>query len=158
MLHLTVGLVAHHGAPAIDLLESGRDRTRTVAGRLTAPALERLLPRDAPSPLVILDVTAPPAAHEVATQLLLRNWFAAELVAAGNVRALLATGLAQYGLQVQLYDQLIGALRRGCQVGEIIRCLRALGKGGGDVEAVTFGASALFARRPSLRFPYPSGP
>lgn len=159
VLHLTVGLVDHHGVPAIDLLESARPKARaSITGRLTATAFERLIPRDAPSPLVIIDVPAPPAPHEIATQLLLRNWFAAELMAVGNVRALVATGLAQYGLQVELYEELIGGLRRGCEVGELVRRLQALGRSGEALEAMTFGATALFARRPSIRFPHPAAP
>jgi hypothetical protein len=156
VLHLTVGLVDHHGAPAIDLLEGVRGRAgAAIAGRLTATAFERLIPRDVPSPLVVIDVPAPPAAHEVATQLLLRNWFAAELIAVGNCRALVATGLAQYAPQAELYDELIGGLRRGCEVGELVRRIQALGRERARIETMAFAATALFARRPSIRFPHP---
>jgi hypothetical protein len=76
-------------------------------------------------------------------------------MAVGNVRALIATGLAQYALQTQLYEELIGGLRRGSEVGELVARLQRLGHGGDPVEAVPFAATALFARRPSIRFPHP---
>ena len=158
ILHLTVGLVDHHGVPAIDLLGSTRIRGRPSAtGRLTPAALDRVIPQYLPSPLLILDVTAPLAVQEMATQLLLRNWFAAELMALGNVRALLATGLGNYGLRVALYEEIIGSLQTGEEVGEVAHRLQSLGGGEDPSARMALSATALFARRPSVRFPHPDG-
>lgn len=158
ILHLTVGMVEHHGAPAVDLVEAARSKGRaTTTGRLTATALERLIPRDLPTPLVIVDVTAPSTRHEASTQLLLRNWFAAEVMALGGVRALIATGLGQYSRRERLYTELIDALGSGSTVGEITRGVQRLGLGGSSLDGLTFSATALFVRTPSVRFPRPAG-
>jgi hypothetical protein len=85
-------------------------------------------------------------------QLLLRNAFAAELVAVGTVRAVLATGLAGYVRQRRLYDKLIRALAEGPEIGELARGLQA--SAGPDFEdRLAFAATALFARTPWVRFP-----
>jgi hypothetical protein len=155
ILHLNVGLVDHHGTPAIDLLGSPGVRGRAAAGRLTGPAMDHLIPRDLPAPLVVLDVTAPKSRRETAAQLLLRNAFAAELAAVGTVRAVLATGLARYGRQQRLYRALAGALRDGLDVYDVAAAVRALATDPQLDDALAFTATALFSRAPSVRFPAP---
>ncbi len=155
IVHLTLGLVNHLGTAAIDLLAVARTKGRPVsAGRLTGLALDALIPRNVPSPLVILDAAAPKSRRESVTQLLLRNAFAADLVSAGNVRALIATGLAQYARRRELYETLIRALAEGREVGDIVRCVQDADAGPQDFErTLAFTATALFARTPDTRFP-----
>jgi hypothetical protein len=147
VLHLNVGLVDHHGVPALDLLGG-------IVGRVTGTAFDALLPRHVPAPLVVVDAPAPPSRGEALTQLRLRNGFAAELTAVGTARAVLATGLARYGRQQRLYDALVGALARGEDVHTVASAVRA-GAGDGVEDALAFTACALFARTPHERFPAP---
>jgi hypothetical protein len=158
IVHMTVGLVDHHGTAALDLLAAPRTKGRpSAAVRLTATTLGWLIPRELPAPLVIVDVPAPPGKHEGVKQLLLRNAFAAEAMAVGTVRALLATGLARYGRQHRLYETLVGGLAAGCDVGELAAAVRRLaGETDALDDALAFCATALFARTPGLRFPAPS--
>lgn len=160
ILHLNVGLVATHGSPAVDVLAlptpKGRPLTR---GRLTATALDRLIPRNLPAPLVLLDVPAPKGRREAVRQLLLRNVFAAELSAVGTAPAILATGLAADERQRALYATVIGALRVGRDVGDVRAAIAALADVGSEpalADRLAFTAAALFARRPSIRFPAPA--
>ena len=160
ILHLNVGLVEHHGNPAIDVIAAPPIRGRpALTGRITATALDRLVPRSMPSPLIVVDATAPKSRREMASQLLLRNAFAAELAAIGNVRALLATGLAQYSRQERLYDALIDALRDGGDVYDVAQSIRSLADSSSDMtfeDVAAYTATALFARSPSVRFPTPA--
>jgi peptidoglycan hydrolase-like protein with peptidoglycan-binding domain len=117
VLHIRAPVTDHHGTPAVDL-----------PTRLTGIALDRLIPRDLPTPLVVLDVPAP--------QLLLRNAFAAELSAVGTVRAILATSRMA---------TLAAALREDSDIYDVTRAIRAHDEP----------QAALFARTPSVRFPMP---
>ena len=142
VIHLDAGFAVHHGVPALDL--RGR-------GRLTATALDRLIPRDVPAPLVVLDPPAPRTAHETAVELLLRNSFAAELAAVSGVRAVLAAGLVHGGRRERQRVALAGALREGRDVHDVARALREPALD----DTLGFVAAALFARTPSVRFPAP---
>jgi hypothetical protein len=159
ILHVNAGLVDHHGTPAIDLLAvAGSKGGPAGSGRHTGTALDGVIPRNLPAPLVVLDVTAPRSRHEAAAQLLLRNAFAAELAGVGTVRAVVATGLARYHRQERLYDALIGALRDGRTVHDVTEAVRALAGEAHEPtleDAFAFTATALFARTPSVRFPAP---
>ncbi len=119
VLHIRASLTDHHGTPALDL-----------PARLTGPGLDRCLPRDLPSPLVVLDV---PDEH-----LLLGNVFATQLSAVGTVRAILVTSHT---------GALPAALESGGDIVDVTRAIRAHG------QALT----ALFARTAAIRFPAPAG-
>jgi peptidoglycan hydrolase-like protein with peptidoglycan-binding domain len=157
IVHLTIGMVDHHGTAAVDLLAAPPTRGRPSYGaRLTATMLGSLIPRELPSPLVIVDVPAPPGGHEAVKQLLLRNAFSAEAMAVGTIRALLATGLARYGRQQRLYEVLVGKLKEGGEVGELARAVQRLATGHDSLDGLlAFSATALFARTPDVRFPAP---
>ena len=157
ILHLNVGLVDHHGTAAIDLSASPAPKPRrALAGRLSGIAFHRLIPRDLPTPLVVLDVPGPQAAHETVTQMLLRNAFAAELASLGVVRTILATGLARYAEQRRLYDTLVDALAEGVDVYEVVSRIRRIADAGGRAaHSLPFSSAALFTRRPTLRYPAP---
>ncbi|WNG45286.1 tetratricopeptide repeat protein [Archangium minus] len=93
---------------------------------LTPSRLDRMLKRfhQPPHPvLVVLDVVSRPGETERATQLFLRNAFAAELFSLGSVAAVLGTGLEQF--QDGLDSALIQALLEGASVGEMARRLRS---------------------------------
>ena len=152
ILHLNLGLVDHHGTPAIDLAPYAGLKGRSAAGgRLTGTALDSLLPSRGLSPLVILDATAPQSRRELVTQLLLRNAFAGELVSCANVRAALAVGLRHYKFQKELTETLVTVLARGGTMRDLLRETHAVGEG----KDGPFLPPALFARHPDLRFPAP---
>jgi hypothetical protein len=117
--------------------------------RLSSSALDHVFRGMMPKPIVILDLPATPSDSEALTQLFLRNAFAGELLALGNVEAVIATGLARYGAQEPIYSSLISGLARGTPLGEITTAIRRIGSDSrGDVgEALAFTAVALFARR-----------
>jgi cellulose synthase operon protein C len=116
---------------------------------LGSSALDHALRGIAPKPIVILDIPAPPSDTEAVTQLFLRNAFAGDLLALGNVEAVIGTGLARYRAQEPLYHTIVDGLGGGKELGEIATAIRRLGSDGGqDIErALAFDAVALFARR-----------
>lgn len=104
----------------------GSGRVQGTSHLLTPSRLDRMLKRfhQLPHPvLVVLDVVGRPGETERATQLFLRNAFAAELFSLGSVAAVLGTGLRQ--LQDGLGSTLIRSLLEGASVGEIARRLRS---------------------------------
>jgi|GEM_PF-6098287 len=86
--------------------------------------LKRYVRRDLPV-LVVLDVVGRSGNTELATQLFLRNAFAAELFSLGGVAAVLGTGLGGVQEQRYLSAELVNALNEGASVGELACRLRA---------------------------------
>ncbi len=83
-----------------------------------------------PSPLVVLDVPAPPVTGERLRQLFLRNAFAAEWTNSNSAppAAILGTGLGGRELQDELVTLLIGLLRDARPVGAMAREIQAHAK------------------------------
>jgi hypothetical protein len=79
------------------VVERGRSLQLDLPIRTSVPGSEYLaeLFKEGSRPIVILDSPRPMEDVETAQQLLLRNRFAADLVATGRVRAVLAAGLLQ---------------------------------------------------------------
>lgn len=142
----------------------------TSAGELSA-AMAGL----EPSPLVILDVPAPPVPSERLRQLFLRNAFASEWAGATSAppAAILGTGLGGDALQGDLAVQLIDLLRAAQPIGSIARALHAangqsvpegavsIDSSGPDSAAqpaaTSLPSAALFTDRPGQTFPITGG-
>jgi hypothetical protein len=131
-------------AGADELLVSPLDLDRAFRG--VAPGVER--------PIVVLDAESPAGGTEAARQLLLRNAFAHELFALGNVPAVVALGLdgAASG-QARFLDAL--AAGRGV-VGAIEAARDAAGAGGGRAglpPEVAAASIALWSNLPGYALP-----
>jgi hypothetical protein len=160
ILHVAAGLVDDVVGVAIDLAGG-------VAGEVELPQIERermtttglaltLAAVAPPGPVIVLD---PPAVSHVAvhaSQLLLRNAFAAEITLTTRVPAVIGTGLVRYGAQDALYRQLPSALASSQSVAAVVADIRRLEKDHATPDGLGFPAAALFAARPghaTLRIP-----
>jgi cellulose synthase operon protein C len=159
-LHINAGIVATSGGVAIDLQE------RTwgwLAGKearlLTPPDVDRTLrlgPVDWPPPIVVLDVPRPTGQREAVDQLLLRNYFAAELYALGGARAVVATGLGDSRSTEIVQDVLVEGLARGDTIGDIVAQIRTQRPRDGFTRvgsSLPFSAIALWTDDASMRLP-----
>jgi len=140
---------------------------------VTAGELAALMAGLEPSPLVLLDVPAPPVASESLRQLFLRNAFASEWINANAAppTAILGTGLGGREMQDQVIDLLLELLRTARPVGAIARQLQERarlrlakapavdGRSGfarsvsAQQSLICFAATALFTDRPEQVFP-----
>ena len=160
ILHFVGGFVAAGGGAAIDLQESGSGWDGQDAVGLLGPAdIDRALenvPPDWPAPIVVVDVPLPSGRREAADQLLLRNYFAAELFAMGGTRAVIATGLASPRSTDVVQDVLVEGLARGNAIGDIVQQMRRQQPAGGFLRfdsALAFAATALWTNDGSMRLP-----
>ncbi|MFN2165215.1 MAG: hypothetical protein ACK2U9_03020, partial [Anaerolineae bacterium] len=139
-----------------------------VVDTLSVSQLGGILSAQEPSPLIVLDVPAPPAGSERLRQLFLRNAFAAEWSAYAHAlpAAVLATGLGDSRQQERLIESLANLLREERSIGEIAVELRGqvaaqdlgsrgLRSGGlrGLTDLLPFAGTALFTDRPERVFP-----
>ena len=159
IVHVVGGLVARTGVTAIDLQDDARGWGAPVAAcLLTAADLDhafRVVPRDWPAPVVVLDVPAPTGQREVADQMLLRNCFAADLFALGGSRAVVATGLADRKTADLVQDVLLEGLARGEAIGDVVQRMRQAPPSSFDrfESAAPYAGTALWCNDPSLRLP-----
>ena len=159
IVHVVAGLVPRTGGTAIDLLDDARGWGAPVAAcLLTAADLDhafRVVPRDWPAPVVVLDVPAPTGQREVADQMLLRNCFAADLFALGGSRAVVATGLADRKTADLVQDVLLEGLARGEAIGDVVQRMRQAPPSSFDrfESAAPYAGTALWCNDPSLRLP-----
>jgi cellulose synthase operon protein C len=163
VVHVTAALVeARGGGAELDFggNPEGVWAEDQMGERLSSAALDRALRRMASPPILVLDIPAPSSNTEAIAQLLLRNAFAGELFALGNLDAVIATGFARYQQQADLYRLLVDGLVSGVPLGEIATAIRrredtlsgVAGQGdAGFDDAIAFGAVALFAHRGDIR-------
>ena len=108
------------------------------------------------TPLVILDILAPPVKHELVDQLRLRNLFAADWAATEPPPAILATGLADGEQRLTLLEALTDLLAQNRPVGEIHKAIPQMLHTSDDEDtgpAIARLGAALFTLNPSQRFP-----
>ena len=160
IVHIVGGLVARVGVTAIDLQDDARGWGAPAAAcTLTAADLDhafRVVPRDWPTPVVVLDVPAPTGQREVADQMLLRNCFAADLFAMGGSRAVVATGLADRKTADLVQDVLLEGLADGEAIGHVVQRMRQQAPSSGFDKfesAAPYAGTALWSNDPSLRLP-----
>jgi tetratricopeptide (TPR) repeat protein len=160
IVHVVGGLVATSGLTAVDLQAGpGGWGSPDETGLLTSADLDRALrivSRDWPAPVIVLDVPAPTGHREIADQLLLRNCFAGDLFALGASRAVVATGLAGRKAADLVQDVLLEGLARGDAIGDVVQRVRRQAPASGfsrfDFSAA-FAATALWSNDPSMRLP-----
>jgi len=125
----------------------------SIAGTATpfsASLMARLLTSVAgggPLPQVIVDVPRPPTFTETLRQLVLRNVFAAQLFALGNLPSVLAAGLGPPDVQRR---HAVEMARRGAGFstpGDLAKTLRNVGR---EDDLLATAGVALFARDPEL--------
>jgi hypothetical protein len=73
---------------------------------------------DAPSPFVIVECISPPSEYEFLLQGYARNRFCADLFAAGDLKAVCATGMWR-GATESALAEMVKALARPTSVGEV---------------------------------------
>jgi hypothetical protein len=153
IVHVAAGVVeARGGGIEVDFgADSGGHYTKTSRGfsgdRVSSTMLDQMLRKLGTRPTVVLDVPAPRSPSETVKQLFLRNALAGELLALGNVRAVVGTGLAPFQLQDRLYSTLMPGLVTGVPLGEVVTSLRRglAAHRLTEEETIAFGAVALFA-------------
>jgi hypothetical protein len=101
------------------------------------------------SPLIILDVQAPPSPADVRRQLIMRNRFAHQLLALGNVDTILATGLGTRDEARRQWECIAGGLAQRLNAAEIARTIQRTEPEAGQEDAlepsVAFAGTAFFA-------------
>jgi hypothetical protein len=165
IVHVVGGLVATAGLTAVDL-QTGTHSWGSAdeTGLLTSADLDRALrivSRDWPAPVVVLDVPAPTGHREVADQLLLRNCFAGDLFALGASRAVVTTGLGGRKAADLVQDVLVEGLARGDAIGDVVQRVRGQAPDSGFDRfdwSAPFVATALWSNDPSMRLPASGGP
>ena len=132
VVHVTAGLVETRGQAGLRLQEDYYAASKMNIQSnysydpfrsLPAKELGRMLRKSRATPLVILDILAPPVDHELVDQLRLRNMFAAEWADLEPPPAILATGLADWDQRIALLDALTGLLAQDLPIGEIHRAI-----------------------------------
>ena len=107
ILHLCCGLADAYGTPALNLTPAAWG----TRGQMLYPAmLDGMLDGQPLRPLIVLDVPRPSAPHEALVQLLLRNAFAADLLAKNPRVSVVATGLVDPVDEADLYTGLATSL------------------------------------------------
>ena len=132
VMHVTAGLVESRDEAGLLIREglSGSsqmaitDKYSDYDQQILSPrGLGRMLSKARATPLVILDIPAPPVERELVNQLRLRNLFAADLAECEPLPAILATGLAVGTQRLTLLETLTELLIRERPIGEIHRAI-----------------------------------
>ena len=160
VLHVAGSFVDAGGGAAIDISSStaGTWELRDLEKeRLTTTGLALALSRSPePRPVVILDPPALSRGSGLASQLLLRNAFAAELATIAPTPAIVGAGLVSYRAQDMLYETLVGGLADDVSVGELVDRVRRLGVQEPELDGFGLPATALFTAEPAHRLRWPA--
>lgn len=127
VVHLKAAMAVAGAVVHLDLAGAGGSLLMSVAD---VDAVVRRLARRGRTPLVVLDVVAPPRfSGETVRQLLQRNDFAQQLLGLGHCYAILATGLAPSWRAAEVQDGLVAALDASMTAPGLARgvCTRASG-------------------------------
>jgi hypothetical protein len=104
-------------------------------------------------PFVIIDVPRPPSMVAAVDQLVLRNLFAANLFSLGRIPVVLAAGLAEPQMQVELSETLCVGIAHRASPREIAHSLQGFNRDSHDgllKEMLGTVCTALFAEDPEL--------
>jgi tetratricopeptide (TPR) repeat protein len=166
LIHITAAIREFGGGTFLDF-ESTEDRTFAQRGEdrgfWTVTLLDWILSSLPAPPFVVLDIVHPLNDAEAIRMLLLRNLFAADLLALGHTRGILATGLAAPGTPTLAYDTLPAALANGATPNHLMDVL--LGPPARLHQHLTEAplplfphATALFTATPDAPILAPAGP
>jgi hypothetical protein len=123
-----------------------------ATGRLLPRTLSHILGRikkDTPGPAIVLDVPLPTAPEHAIQQLHARNRFASELQRAGNVTAVIATGLGADEDVLSVHSLLVSSMLESASLDETLDSIRERYKGSSELrDALPYLGCAVLSNHP----------